>query len=67
MDPDHDDVDAVQLEFPRVLRMGGDKIVNELGKSVGNIIVKFYQTWYSTWKSLKYIKMYRFIYISYKE
>ena len=45
---DNDEVDAIQIEFPRQLRMGGEKVVNDLGKAVGNILVNFYDTWYST-------------------
>ena len=43
---DNDEVDAVQIEFPRQLRMGGEKVVNLLGKAVGDILVNFYNTWY---------------------
>ena len=42
----HDEVDAIQIEFPRTLRMGGDEVVNDLGKASGKIISKFYKTWY---------------------
>lgn len=43
---ENDEIDAVQLEFPRQLRMGGSDVVNKLGKTTGGIIVKFYNAWY---------------------
>ena len=41
-----DEVDAVQLEFPRELRLGGADVIQSLGKATGKIITKFYNSWY---------------------
>ena len=43
-----DEVDAVQLEFPKELRLGSENVVESLGKATGQIITKFYKTWYES-------------------
>ena len=43
---ENNEVDAVQLEFPKELRFGGKKVVEALGKATGEVIVDFYKYWY---------------------
>ena len=39
-------IDAVQLEFPKELRLGGKKKLEALGKATGEVIARFYKYWY---------------------
>ena len=40
------EIDAVQLEFPKELRLGGKKKLEGLGKATGQVIADFYEQWY---------------------
>jgi len=40
------EIDAVQLEFPKELRLGGKKKLEALGKATGEVIARFYKHWY---------------------